>query len=251
MNNALTSSIKYATQELRDTFYLALGEQGGTISSVVNNLIATWLKEQGYKIDDRLTIPARAGRPLGSKNIVKRVKTVVEPPVKKEPHYFREPETAQTAKVSKALAVPSIVDIVLTIKTEKWGMFPVGAIRRLTPDEKHAIKLQVADNQLSSQMLDAEYLDETGRYFNKDWEFFINQTFMQTVAGDPAKFVEDAINNSEWFPSDPEDPRVTGYLKRALWGLYGYMHEGNGKALGLTFKEWEAEIKERGLNFNE
>lgn len=257
MNNALTSSIKYATAELRDMFYQELNDNHLTISGVLNDLIADWLRKRGHTVDPSILQPARTGRPLGSKNFRKAPK---EP---RQPHYIEPKPELSATPVQSAVAttpkplgrpkkipqIPSILDICVEVKTEGWGTYPVGNPRFLTEDELSAIKLQVIDNKLPSQMLDALYTDEIGNYFSKDWEFFVNKCFMSTLKGSPDDVVVNAIKNDQWFPDDPNDPRLPDYERRVLFGENGYLKPGNGKALGMTYKEWEQDVLRNGGNF--
>lgn len=228
MSNALTSSFKYANQELRDEFYAILRSTGQSISSVVNELLVQWLAEHGVEIELN-TNPVRPGRPLGSRNTAqatRRSSSVARQLTPEEYEPVQMVDGLISTKNARALVgrnkplppPPTLLEIGLMIKENRAGLFPVGEYHRITPEELVELQQQVYNSDLSREILTAKYVDEVGNYFNAEWWFWFNNKsgFTSNIDGKPTRLASNAIIDGKWRPTDPNDLRITPELRPYL-----------------------------------
>ena len=219
MSNALTSSFKYANQELRDAFYEALNTNGQSISSVINSFIVQYLADNGVEVALPPN-PVRYGRPLGSRNVQTKSKYQPAPGAKLVDGLL---STAPAAtRSTKQPPLPTIEDIALFIMDEgNLGLYPVGEYRYLDPQELTQLKREVMQGTHPREILTAKFIDELGNYFDANWGWWFNKTFILNLGGVPARLVINAIVDGKWLPTDPEDVRVPASLRKELFDEAG------------------------------
>lgn len=237
MANALTSSFKYANQELRDAFYAYLNETNQSISGVVNQLLKDFLLEQGIEVVIP-TGPVRYGRPLGSRNVVTKADPVTtrssstttkasaaagyKPIEVINGAISIAPARAAAARRKVLPPAPTLMEISLAIAEAGGnGFYPVGEYHRITPDETLEMHRRVIAEKLNTGILGAVYVDELGNYFDENWEYWFKSMFVSNVNHYPALLVQNAIIDGLWMPSDPEDIRIPPKIKDDLLDEFG------------------------------
>lgn len=237
-------SFNFTSESLKADFLRVAAARGVTAGSIVNHLIYEFLKSlnETTESEPELKPSGLVGRPAGRRNIPK-VRNIPSPDPERVPTKFPEPATnsnppARVGRPRKEKALPSPLDIQKLVLGTGSGVFPVGNIRFLTQSEKDGLATAAIQAGTSPTIAEAVYVDDLNNYFTEEFWWWNGLFFAGNAGGSKAILTEKAIQSGTYYPTDPEDYRLSKYYRDALFGKHGYLLEGNGYDRNMNFKQW-------------
>lgn len=213
----------FGSLELKRDFLATAASKGITAGSLANRLIHAFLLSEGYDHPKTDLVRAGRGRPIGSQN-KERSSTSSSATSRQR---VTEPKTRRRGMSNEVAPIPTHEEIQLMVMENRFGLYPVGEPRRLTPQDKRELLLDVINNRngRTPGIEKSEYVDEVGNYFRDDWGWWYQTYFAGAAGSNRGQLAVWAVQKGKWFPDDPKDYRLPQYLLDKLFDESGNRRE--------------------------